>query len=260
MSLVKLPSFAGRSNNLRKPQRGEVIDNNDPEKLGRVKVKIKGMLEGDTENLPWVYPNNPNGHGGSNKSAHHKVPKVGSNLMIEFREGNIYAPMYTGTAHSKNNFARKKFEKNYPNTYGWQDAGGNSLVHDEIEGTMEYSHVAQYKDTQKESGSESSGPDDGVGSSDEDNEEKKPTLHFKISKDGTFAVTSEKDGKVTTKGDVNVSTDGNTNLAAKKNLSMSTDQNASLTAKEKTNVTSSSGTTVSSSSNTKVRGSKVFLN
>ena len=36
------------------PKFGTVVDNNDPLKLGRVKVEITGIFEGSLQSLPWV--------------------------------------------------------------------------------------------------------------------------------------------------------------------------------------------------------------
>jgi len=67
---------------------GEVVDNKDPQQLGRCKVKVFGKFDLlDAEDIPWALAAN-NTHGSYN------VPKVGDIVAIIFDNGNIYTPLY----------------------------------------------------------------------------------------------------------------------------------------------------------------------
>jgi uncharacterized protein involved in type VI secretion and phage assembly len=135
-------SLLNKNTDMKRPQQGIVVDNNDPEKLGRVKMTVPGIIEGDLENIPWTYPNNQHAFGGTPSSAHVTIPQIGSNLNVEFKHGDIYAPIYTGHNISQNNMDMSKFKDGYPKAYGWQDPSGNSFVQDRKAGTYTYGHVA----------------------------------------------------------------------------------------------------------------------
>jgi len=68
---------------------GEVMDNQDPLKNGRCKVKVFGKFDTiPTEAIPWATPMNRMTRG------HHAIPKVGDIVGIRFDNGDIYHPEY----------------------------------------------------------------------------------------------------------------------------------------------------------------------
>lgn len=68
---------------------GEVVDNNDPLKNGRCKVKVYGKFDLiPTDAIPWASPSNVFAPG------QHVVPRKGDIVSITFDNGNIYLPMY----------------------------------------------------------------------------------------------------------------------------------------------------------------------
>jgi hypothetical protein len=74
---------------------GEVVDVEDPQKVGRIKVKVYGKFDDlKTEDIPWAYPGN--NHIGSSPSGggFFSVPKKGSIVSVKFDMGNIYHPEY----------------------------------------------------------------------------------------------------------------------------------------------------------------------
>ena len=68
--------------------RAVVFDINDPEKRGRVKVKCPSILGDATSN--WCEALIPNG-----KDFY--IPKAGECVWIEFEQGNVNLPIYTGS-------------------------------------------------------------------------------------------------------------------------------------------------------------------
>lgn len=79
---------------------GEVVDNNDPEKEGRAKIKVFGMFSSDkvtTEAIPWAQPFNRSmfAGGGNGGYADISVPKIGTYVRVQFAEGDLMAPEYT---------------------------------------------------------------------------------------------------------------------------------------------------------------------
>jgi hypothetical protein len=71
--------------------RGIVTDNNDPEKLGRIKAQVPAVM-GETE-VGWALPSFPfigDGHG------FFMLPEVDSMVWIEFEAGNPDFPIWSG--------------------------------------------------------------------------------------------------------------------------------------------------------------------
>jgi hypothetical protein len=68
---------------------GEVVDNVDPDKLGRCRVRVFGKFDLlEIESIPWATPMNRIMTG----SWH--VPNIGEVVSIRFDNGNIYHPEY----------------------------------------------------------------------------------------------------------------------------------------------------------------------
>jgi uncharacterized protein involved in type VI secretion and phage assembly len=73
--------------------RGFVTDNADPEKKGRVRVKVPSLF-GD-EALDWALPCLP--FGGLADQGFFTVPEIGAQLWVEFEGGDRSRPLWTGT-------------------------------------------------------------------------------------------------------------------------------------------------------------------
>lgn len=68
---------------------GEVIDNVDPLKMGRCKVKVLGKYDNLPDDaIPWATPMNRNAVGS------HHVPRIGDIVSARFDNGNLYHPEY----------------------------------------------------------------------------------------------------------------------------------------------------------------------
>lgn len=93
---------------------GKVVDNNDPEKLGRCRVKVYGIFDGiiPDGDLPWAMPDF--NFVGSLKGSF-VVPPIGAIVNVYFDMGDIYLPHYTTKAVDKNNLSKLK-DKDYPDT------------------------------------------------------------------------------------------------------------------------------------------------
>ena len=114
-SLVKFKNLKGKS------KIGLVIDNNDPEKKGRIKVSLEGLFtpsDGKGSNLPWIRQ-----CGQSFKGVHEfSVPEVNSLVEIVWPFGSRI-PMYKPAPYDTNSFG-SQFTEDYPNEWGWVDSGG----------------------------------------------------------------------------------------------------------------------------------------
>ena len=78
---------------------GKVIDNNDPDKLGRVKVLIFGYYDELAENaLPWAIPD-LSYVGGTN--GNFVIPEIGTILRGYFDQDDIQKPIFDSVAFSQ---------------------------------------------------------------------------------------------------------------------------------------------------------------
>ena len=103
---------------LKKVHSGIVVDNNDPKKLGRVKVIIPCIYEDDDYDvLPWCRPLLPSTAGGSPDRIEFNVPKIGSDVEVIFRD-NYYNPFYQTCRIIEGQSPKVIFGEDYPNTFG----------------------------------------------------------------------------------------------------------------------------------------------
>lgn len=78
--------------------RGLVVDNADPQKLGRLKVRVPSLL-GEQVVTGWATPCTP--YGGSDNQGMLMIPDVGAGVWVEFEEGDLEFPIWVGTYWSK---------------------------------------------------------------------------------------------------------------------------------------------------------------
>jgi len=78
--------------------RGIVVDNNDPEKLGRLKVKVPSILGNDVV-TGWAMPCVP--YGGAADQGFFFIPEVNAGVWVEFEAGDLEFPIWVGTYWAK---------------------------------------------------------------------------------------------------------------------------------------------------------------
>lgn len=105
---------------LDRPYLGRVVENNDPKRLGRIKVDIL-LYEGiDKELLPWCYPFNGNGGGGAGVVS---VPEIGNDVLVMFPYLDIHFPFYVPVFVMGSRVV--DLHSDYPKSYGFKDKVGN---------------------------------------------------------------------------------------------------------------------------------------
>ena len=84
---------------------GVVEDNNDPKKIGRVRVRVMNVFDDiEKENLPWAKPwKDLNGNS-------FNIPDVGKVVTVIFESENIYSPEYIYADHYNANLEKKLSE------------------------------------------------------------------------------------------------------------------------------------------------------
>lgn len=117
---------------------GTVEDNNDPKKLGRVKVHAAPYENLTTEQLPWASPK-LGSCGNSSTNCGLNVPEVGSQVRIFFPSQDMTAPYYEGAELNETN-RTTFFDEDYPNTYGYKDSKGNFIKVNKVQETIELQH------------------------------------------------------------------------------------------------------------------------
>ena len=78
--------------------RGLVVDNADPENLGRLKVRVPSIF-GDEIVTGWAMPCAP--YGGGPDRGFFFVPEVDDGVWVEFEMGNLDYPVWVGTFWAK---------------------------------------------------------------------------------------------------------------------------------------------------------------
>ncbi len=126
---------------LEKEYIGYVEDNNDPLKLGRVKVRAAVYEDIIVEAIPWASPTPNYFLGSSNKSGSFSVPEIGSEVTIYFPTFDEYQPYFKG-APVNTETKIPLFDTNYPKRYGFVDSLGNAFYIDKVEGTVRFEHPA----------------------------------------------------------------------------------------------------------------------
>ena len=78
--------------------RGFIVDNADPEQLGRLKVTVPSVLGGDVV-TGWAMPCVP--YGGNADQGFLFIPEINAGVWMEFEEGDLEFPIWVGTFWSK---------------------------------------------------------------------------------------------------------------------------------------------------------------
>ena len=97
--------------------RGQVLDNNDPDKLGRIKVNLFGLTDGiDVEDLPWSVPAMPLFAGAGSGFGYFAIPELNTFVWCFFEALDIYQPVYFAEATDGIHGLPAERLTNYPNT------------------------------------------------------------------------------------------------------------------------------------------------
>ncbi|MFI9561193.1 phage baseplate assembly protein V [Nonomuraea endophytica] len=106
--------------------RGFVIDRDDPDRLGRLKVRVPSLL---ADALPgWAWPVTPYGGAGIGLFA---LPGRGDIVWVEFMEGDLAHPLWTGCAWAKpdgRSEVPQQALSGYPSAVVLTTASGHSIV------------------------------------------------------------------------------------------------------------------------------------
>lgn len=113
--------------NLDRDYIGFVIDPEDPERLGRCKIRVIGVYDQiEDEDLPWAFPHSLSVFsGGDSKGAGNiSIPKAGTAVRVNFLEDDIHSPQWSSIIHL-NDTLRRELAESYQ--------GSHVIVYDEDE-------------------------------------------------------------------------------------------------------------------------------
>ena len=104
--------------------RGYVVDNNDPEKLHRIKVRIPVVTKEKTH-TKWIFPKNL--YGGKDHGIQ-LLPEIGDLVWVEFEHGNTEFPIWS---HGHYGIGEKPVEFVNSKVYGFKSPKGQLVVIDD---------------------------------------------------------------------------------------------------------------------------------
>jgi len=143
--------------------RGFVVDNADPEHRGRLRLRVPSVL-GDTETA-WALPCMP--FGGMQNQGLFIIPETGAQVWVEFEEGELAQPIWTGTFWQQDGDAPVQLDGDAPSRRALKTPSGHYLEFEDKEGE-EYIHL-----------------------------EHKQAASLDIDKNGTISLTDTSGGKLT---------------------------------------------------------------
>lgn len=126
----------------------QVVNNNDPLKMGRVQISLPILWGNET---PWAVPKIPQGIGGSSPAGFFSVPNNGTDVYIELQNGDVHFPFYVGTVLVQSTVPAV-FQENYPTRYGFIDELNNQFIVDRTAKTITLVHSSGALFTIDESG------------------------------------------------------------------------------------------------------------
>lgn len=113
---------------------GKVIDNADPKKMARLKLRVDIIHDGcKDEDLPWATPLN-----GSSGKGSTDIPSIGEKVYVEFPDGDYHEPQYRGNVIDGKNLD-PVFHTNYPHRKGFASESGAKFYRDESNGDVHFS-------------------------------------------------------------------------------------------------------------------------
>ena len=110
--------------------RGFVASNKDPDQLGRLRLRIPSVL--GTEVTSWALPCLP--FGGTAGLGWFVIPEPDAQVWVEFEEGELRRPIWTGTFWQKKGDAPQDAHKTPPTTRLLQTPSGHILQLDDEDG------------------------------------------------------------------------------------------------------------------------------
>lgn len=118
---------------------GEVVDNVDPDGIGRVKVKIPQLFDIGQSAVPWIGAHRQSPFGFGPNFGVYGSPQVGSKIRVKFQEGSAHYGLSEADEYNKA-IANSKFKT--PDTWGFKDPSGSELFVNLTTKAWEFTHAS----------------------------------------------------------------------------------------------------------------------
>jgi len=131
--------------------RGTVKDNEDPKSIGRLRVSVPSLF--GSEITTWALPCLP--FGGLKQQGMFFIPEKESRVWVEFEEGDINRPIWTGVFWNVEDDLPDDAAKQTPTTRILQTPSGHKLQFDDADGErrIKLTHPTESELTLEEDGS-----------------------------------------------------------------------------------------------------------
>jgi hypothetical protein len=120
----------------KRPLAGQVVDNNDPMKCQRCRIRVRDMYGNLPDSaLPWVGKRDAEFTGAAEGVGSVSVPPIGSKVWVEYEDDTPYHGRYYG-APATTDVGVGNVLPNYPNVRGFCDEAGNKVFITTAEGSV----------------------------------------------------------------------------------------------------------------------------
>ncbi len=123
--------------------RGKVVDVDDPLQLGRVRIRVYGVMQKSTvptASLPWAVPAMPISNGAGAGTGSFYVPEVDTEVFLFFEQGNPMSPVYFAEAQNGAKGLPPFKSTNYPKRIGFKLGNGIQWYMDKQTGVSVFTH------------------------------------------------------------------------------------------------------------------------
>ncbi len=111
-------------------QSAVVVDNNDPEGLGRVKVKFPWL---DSDETVWIRVGTPHAGGGRGWIS---TPEIGDEVLVGFDQGDPEWPIVIDSLYNKDNAPHDDHKDDKNNKKLFVTKGGNAIIFSDADGSQ----------------------------------------------------------------------------------------------------------------------------
>lgn len=194
---------------------GVVVDNNDPMKWGRIKVRVEPMFASDAvpvAAIPWATPRSILIDGAGVGFGSFSVPRVGSRVTVTFRQGDFNQPVYGGEETDPIHGIPAFALTHYPNRKGFRLENGVEVFFDETDNLVRINH---------------------------------PTgTYIQVATDGSVTVNSIQDASVIAGRDVIATATRDLTASATRNIIVHAGNDINITADNESNITMDGNVTI----------------
>ena len=197
------PYTGGETYPYAQPCRGWVNDNEDPQKLGRIRVQLEWAAGNNELITPWLRIAQP--YAGSEKGVH-ILPEIGEEVMVDFEQGNAERPFVCGALFNKDSGVDEKWYPGDNEVKAIRTNNGHTIeIHDKKKGGF----IKIY-----------------------DNKKNNYVVTLSTDGDAKIKISSSKDIEINAKNDINIHADHDININADHDINVEAQRDIWMEAQE----------------------------